>query len=176
MKKGLKQNCPKGVYKEKLKKFTLKISLSEKELEETFKQTIQKLSKRCARCGSLASIHGGKEYMMRCNWRPCRKIFSLLEGTPFHATKVSIINVLKIIRMWCTKVKLTAISELLGISKQSVGKIINKMAKRVVPNYQAAMEKIGGPGVIVEIHYRTKVLGQRKWQKIAGFDTFRWTN
>ncbi|KCZ76867.1 hypothetical protein H311_02129 [Anncaliia algerae PRA109] len=53
--------------------------------------------------------------------------------------------------MWSSKVRITAIAELLSISKKSVSRFITKMGKKIVNQYYNEQRIIGGPGVIVEI-------------------------
>jgi transposase-like protein len=127
------------------------MTLSSRKLLAILNETLLSIDKNCPKCGEKAILRENSIHLMRCTWKSCRKAFSLFRETPFHSNKIPLEIVLKVIRMWCSKVQGKAIAELLELNKNTVSRIINTMAKRLIPQFNKNIEKIGGPGIIVEI-------------------------
>jgi transposase-like protein len=128
------------------------MSLDETKLMNLFMEIINSLPTYCIYCCGKTTSY--KElWLRRCTKRTCGKRFSLLKGTPFHNSHIQIITILKIIRMWCCKVHLTDIAELLDLNRKVVSKVISKMKKPLINNFyeRLSLNKIGGEDVIVEI-------------------------
>jgi len=127
------------------------MSLSKKKLLKAFNNCVQKKQLRCLGCGGDSFRATKDKYILTCCWSKCRKNVSLLSKTLFHHMRLPLYKILRIIRMWCCKVQGRAISELLGVNKNTVSRIIKEMGELIVTNYNRSVEKIGGPGVVVEI-------------------------
>jgi transposase-like protein len=118
------------------------MSLSKEKLLGIFYETISNIKISCIKCENKSILRENKSYSMRCTWKPCRKTFSLLKGTPFFSTKIPLEITLKVIRMWCSKVQAKAIAELLELNKNTASRIINKMAKLIIPRLNSSVENL----------------------------------
>ncbi|KCZ75951.1 hypothetical protein H311_03061 [Anncaliia algerae PRA109] len=75
----------------------------------------------------------------------------MLENTLFSSSKIPLIKKLLIIKLWCTKIKLSAISEITKVSKQSINKVMKRLYKTLELNFEEHQDKIGGERIIVEV-------------------------
>ena len=141
----------KRVFNENFYFLPLKMTLRDEELLRIFKEVIEEVPKRCPTCSSDTVGYNTNPLLMRCKWGACGKRFSLGKDTPFYKAQESTTGILKILRMWCAKVELSSISELLEVSRQCVSRVIKNMKAKLIKSYYANIPKIGGPGVIVEI-------------------------
>ena len=57
----------------------------------------------------------------------CIKFYSLLKNVIFNSSKNKLLKKYMIIDLFCTKVKILAISEILKISKQNINKLMQKI-------------------------------------------------
>jgi transposase-like protein len=125
--------------------------LDDAQLMAVYNRVIAGLKKKCVRCASKAAPYTDSPILLRCTWAHCGKRFSLVEGTPFYNSHLPTLIVLKVLRMWCAKVSLCSIAELLGISRQTVSAVIKKLKTPLIRNYYSRLDKIGGKDIIVEI-------------------------
>jgi ISXO2-like transposase domain len=92
------------------------------------------------------------KFILHCNSKKCpvkvKKNFT--KGTVFY--KKNIKTVLKVIRLWCSKVFVVAISSLLGIHRNCVSNIIKKLKNKLETGFYESFSKIGGSGIIVEVN------------------------
>ena len=128
------------------------MTLRDEKLISIFSKVIDELPKRCPICKSEAvGYNKSNPLLMRCKWRACGKRFSFGECSPFFKSHIPLTMILKILRMWLVKVELRSIAELLEISRQCVSSVVKKMKTQLVKSYYSNIERIGGPGIIVEI-------------------------
>ncbi|KCZ78610.1 hypothetical protein H311_00354 [Anncaliia algerae PRA109] len=97
------------------------------ELSNIFNEILNKIGNNCFVCNSKTKIYRKTLYKRKCTWKKCSKNFSLLENTLFNSSKIPLIKKLLIIKLWCTKIKLSAISETTKTSKQSISKVMKRL-------------------------------------------------
>jgi hypothetical protein len=87
--------------------------------------------------------------MVICSKWPCRQKKSIVRGSFFGNTKLSVNKVLLIAFLWCTGSTHTVICEQSGVSKNTITDCWQYCQE--VVGMTLLDEKIGGPGVTVEI-------------------------
>jgi hypothetical protein len=95
------------------------------------------------------------DFQYRCTTRNFRKKYNLLNRSPFVHSKLSLIELLKILGLWCSNVRTKEISSLLDISRKTVGKFIKSCNEKLLTTFQNSFYKIGGPNITVEVQRYT---------------------
>ena len=142
----------------------MKFFKSEEELLSTFNDIFLNLnfSHKCLKCGSEANVYLSSFYK-RCKWQKCKHQESLLKNTVFYNKKTPLTTILKIIELWCEEIPIKTIANGLSLSIKRVSHVISKMKIKLVKNYYATLDKIGGKDVIVEID--ESKFGKRKFNR-----------
>lgn len=65
--------------------------------------------------------------------------------------------------MWCEEIPVSIIAKGLILSRQLVGWILQKMVRKLIPNYYSSLGKIGGNNVVLEID--ESKFGKRKYNR-----------
>ncbi|KAI5148364.1 hypothetical protein ENBRE01_0270 [Enteropsectra breve] len=88
----------------------------------------------------------------RCSAGGCRKSKSILIGTIFEKSKLSISIIMQIIYMHCLEIKVRYITSELNVSEQAVYSIVNIFYKKIdEDDYNYTFDKLGGPEAIIEV-------------------------
>ena len=133
------------------------------ELEEVFKNCLNKVPAVCSNCGYKATIKFNRGFYSRCNYKLCNKRELVTKYSIFYNSRLENIEILKIIRYWLSKVPLACISELTGLSYSCIKRYINKVRKFIDTNYLPSLGQIGGPNIIVEVD--ESKFGKRKYHR-----------
>lgn len=120
-------------------------------------------NKTCPKCNQKCKERQDRAFIARCTWGKCRAEFSLLNGTIFHMSRLSINSILNIINMWLLNGNSFLISKTLNISLITVRSILKKVSTTIVKNYYNKFDKIGGNGIIVEVD--ESKFGKRKYYR-----------
>ena len=113
---------------------------------------IVEVSEKCRFCDSATRQIKTKANTVQCKWIKCRKYYNVFEGTPFKSAKLTLEEIITVIKMWCVKINARAISEVLEIEEHVIYRLIKKIERKLKKSYEnMPQSKIGGPGIIVEI-------------------------
>jgi transposase-like protein len=150
-----------------LKKFALKMMKykmkTTEELEEIYRELVEKRSTVCLRCKGPARMQKNKLDSCICLNKVCKNRYSLWQGTCFHGKKIDLLIVLRVLEMFMIMAPNRVISYVTGLSKIAIWRILREVSKILVPRYYSATEVIGGNDVIVQVD--ESKFGKRKYHK-----------
>ena len=107
----------------------------------------------CNTCGAgrFNIIKEGERFRWRCSRRQCRVNFTLRRGSFFERSKLSEVQVFKLVYYWCYNIPLEYVSFQLEISETSLVDWFNFCRDVCADILLSDNKKIGGPGHMVEI-------------------------
>ncbi|KCZ78410.1 hypothetical protein H311_00560, partial [Anncaliia algerae PRA109] len=124
---------------------------SREEIDFMFNNILSELTLECSKCGSICVIRKKSNFYKRCTFKLCQKEESISKNTIFYYKKLDMYDIVLILRLWFSKVPVTAIAELLEISKKTISAYLKKALNIIEKRYFDNFKPIGGPGIIVEI-------------------------
>lgn len=127
------------------------MSINDNELKTQFKGILRSKNTKCPVCGGVGQATDSEAINFRCKWSLCRKRYNILRGTIFYHKKLPIETILKIIRMWSAKVRISSIAELLDISIQTISLVLKRLKTKVINDFYETQVMIGGKDIVVEI-------------------------
>ena len=105
---------------------------------------------QCPKCHFL-NIWNMHNKSIQCTRKNCRQSYSVLEGTFFQNCKLKINTVLFLAYNWLLRVPVTSATNLCGVSDQKACEYYAYFGNLVADLIADHHDKIGGPGIIVEI-------------------------
>lgn len=133
------------------------------ELKELIKCIYNKLIEKCKKCGGTLKIYKQNENTYKCQNKLCKNKYNIYKDTIFYHKKIEKEKILKILELFMIKASNKIIEYITGISKKTIWKIFNHLAKCLVQLYYAQAEPIGGDGSIVQID--ESKFGKRKYER-----------
>lgn len=120
---------------------------------------------KCSFCASELSLvkamSVGDSFFLRCNL--CKRKRTIREGTVFGGSKLSLLEILKLVVYFCEEVSLKDTVRLLSNSKSTVVAWNLKFRKSCSRYLEATFNKVGGNGTEVQID--ETVINKRKYNK-----------
>ena len=113
----------------------------------------------CDKCGDQMFFENQKR--LRCKSYKCRSSKSLFEGTAMENAHMPLNEFLKICYLWLAQTSVTAIQTITGHSHSTIDRIVDKITDCI--GEDIATEKVGGPGIEVEID--ESKFGKRKYHR-----------
>lgn len=138
----------------------------ESTIDYLMKNGILESQKMCPNCNNLMrwNPNSSQFSIIRCSNDKCRTSQSIFRGSIFQNSKIPCNIILRIAYFWLLKMKITSIEILEGISLKTSGKYYKKFNLLVESDiFQHAYEKIGGPGIVVEVD--ESKFGKRKYHR-----------
>lgn len=117
---------------------------------------------QCPKCHFL-NIWNMHNKSIQCTRKNCRQSYSVLEGTFFQNCKLKINTVLFLAYNWLLRVPVTSATNLCGVSDQKACEYYAYFGNLVADLIADHHDKIGGPGIIVEIG--KPKFGERKYHR-----------
>lgn len=117
---------------------------------------------KCPECQVL-NTWNLKNKSIQCSRRNCRCTYSVLQGTFFENSKIKINTVLYLAYCWLLRVPVTSATCFCDVSDQTACSYYSYFENLIADLVAEHHEKIGGPGVIVEID--ESKYGSRKYYK-----------
>lgn len=117
---------------------------------------------KCPECQVL-NTWNLKNKSIQCSRRNCRCTYSVLQGTFFENSKIKINTILCLAYCWLLRVPVTSATCFCDVSDQTACSYYSYFENLIADLVAEHHEKIGGPGVIVEIS-KSK-FGERKYHR-----------
>ena len=133
------------------------------DIKEIIKELAKKQTTKCTKCNSLLKKSKNENVLGICSWKGCKKIHYQWSNTIFEKTKLSKTRCLKILEMWVYGTPIKYLCAFFRTSRQTICKLLKKMAKIIEPKYNAECEMIGGADIIVEVD--ESKFGKRKYNR-----------
>ena len=117
----------------------------------------------CPKCNKLMKIDKKNAKMFICNNRNCRKTQSIFTNSWFENARLPVNRVIEIYYLWLLKVPMTSISIYTDTASNVITYHVNNIRKLVGSQVQLCKQKIGGPGIIVELD--ESKIGRNKYHR-----------
>src|SRR5260363_378943 len=115
----------------------------------------------CPECRKPMKIRDNK--LFYCNKRDCRKSQSIFTNSWFENARLSVNKIFEIYYLWLLKVPMISMSIYTGSATSTITNHVNNIRDLMGTQVQLHKQKIGGPGIIVEID-ETKI-GRNKYHR-----------
>lgn len=133
-------------------------SMSIKEMIRIFRKVgLLKRSQKCDHCDVIMLEKKYEQvdegFTWRCNNKNCNKYRnrkSIRCESFFNGFRITMLQIIKILLKWSINTPQVTICSGMNIDKRTVKKVINKFLN-IVKMYDTTEEKMGGPGILVEI-------------------------
>lgn len=124
---------------------------------------LSSIGRQCQRCqhGAYRIVRG--EPTLRCDNRSCRARCPIFKGTFFEKIKLPIGQAIFLGYLWVQGTKTTAIERMTGVSHETACQYKRHCEELVSYVVEDSREKIGGPGIIVEMD--ESKFGHRKYNR-----------
>jgi transposase-like protein len=138
--------------------------LKRQELEQILKEIITKRTRTCINCGSSTRKMKNDQDKAICSWIGCKKRYYIWENTIFQGSRASLIKKLQILDLWMNDLKFKHIQYVLTLkNRKIIWRLLEKVSRYLIPNYEKANKLIGGKEIIVEVD--ESKFGKRKFQR-----------
>jgi hypothetical protein len=118
----------------------------------------------CPKCNNCANMVMRKcKHVYRCTMYVCRHEVPVTKGTIFYKSVIQINYCLYICYLWAKGIEVMKIADIAGVNYRTVRRIVDRLYFIVGEILQEMHQKIGGPGVVVEID--ESKFGKRKYNR-----------